>query len=46
MRSSTLALVLFMMWVALVVAVFNISLPTMCANPQGNGNYLIQPFCK
>lgn len=33
-------------WLGFMVALFNHNLPTWCANPQGKGNWIIQPLCK
>ena len=32
--------------VAFLVNVFNHNLPSWCANPEGNGNWIVQPLCK
>jgi hypothetical protein len=33
-------------WLGVIVSLFNYNLPAWCANPQGNGNAIIQPLCK
>ena len=32
--------------IGMASAVFVKSLPTWCANPQGSGNWAVQPLCK
>ena len=46
MKSKTLAALLVVYFVAVVGYVFHQSLPNWCANPDGNGNWVVQPICK
>lgn len=46
-KSFVIAVVLCLcIWAGALTAVFQQSLPMWCANPQGNGNWIVQPFCK
>ncbi len=44
--TATVIAALAVMTLAVMALAFQTSLPGWCANPEGHGNWVVQPLCK